>query len=307
MRRVLVPLDGTDFAAAILPDARRLAGRGGRLILIRDVTTTSHGELTRLYEQQWAAEAARDYLDTVAQVLRTEGVRVQTQPLVMGDAAVAIDEGAEHLHADMIAASTHGRSAAERWQSGSVAWRALLRSTVPVLLRHVDPEKPFAGHSEPDQRRLMVPLDGSALAERALPLAQELAGEWNASIWLVRVVSESSTDARNSGNHENAEVARAYLYEIAHTVPGEVHSEVFIGPTEETLVRAVDELSVTDIVMTSHGRTAVSRAIVGSIVDRLIHDLRCPIVVVPVLAAVMGGRAPSTQPGSCDPVEPRTS
>ena len=71
-------------------------------------------------------------------------------------------------------------------------------------------------------------------------------------------------------------------------MPGDVAAEVLVGPTDEALIRAVAELGVTDIVMTSHGRTAVSRAIVGSVVDRLIHDLRCPIVVVPILAAMRG-------------------
>jgi nucleotide-binding universal stress UspA family protein len=286
MRSVLIPLDGTDFAAAILPDARRLAGPGGELILFRDVTTASLGELAGFHEQQRAADAARDYLDTVAQVLRTEGVRVRTPPIVMGDAAVAIDEGAQLLHANMIAASTHGRSAVERTRSSSVIWRALLRSTVPVLLRHVDPENPLAHYPEPNQHRLMIPLDGSALAERAVPLAQELADQWKASIWLVRVVSEPSSDACDRGDSVDEETARAYLDDVGRKLPVEVHSKVFTGPTEDTLVRAVDELEVTAIVLTSHGQTAVSRAIVGSVVDRLVHDVRCPVVVIPVLAAM---------------------
>lgn len=288
MRSVLVPLDGTDLAAAILPDARRLAGQGGELVLIRDVAIASQGELTELDAQELAIEAAREYLNTVAQVLRTEGVRVRTQPVAMGDPAVAIDEGAELLHVDMIAASTRGRSPEARWRSGSVAWRALLRSTIPVLLRHVDPERPFAYHRELHRPRLMVPLDGSALAESALPLAQELAEEWSASIWLVRVIPEPEAAPADAPPSEDVAGARAYLQEVARSVRCEVHSEVFVGPVEETLVRAVAELEVTDIVMTSHGRTAVSRAIMGSVVDRLLHDVRCPIVVVPLLATMTG-------------------
>jgi nucleotide-binding universal stress UspA family protein len=286
VRRVLVPLDGTDFAAAILPDARRLAGSDGELILIRDVTNADAGERAMLRPQQGPADIARVYLDTVAQVLRAEGGRVHTQPLVTNDAAVAIDEAAEVLHADMIAASTHGRSAGERLRSGSVAWRALVRSTVPVLLRHIDPANILVHPREANERRLMIPLDGSALAERALPLAQELADQWNASMWLVHVVSESSAEAPDREDGMDAETARAYLDEVARTLPSQVRREVLIGLTEEELVRAVGELGVTDIVLTSHGRTAVSRAIVGSVVDSLIHSVRCPVIVIPILAAM---------------------
>jgi nucleotide-binding universal stress UspA family protein len=84
------------------------------------------------------------------------------------------------------------------------------------------------------------------------------------------------------------EAAGRYLDELVHMLSTEVHAKVLVGSPEESIVRAVDELGVTDIVMTSHGRTAVSQVIMGSVVERLIHDLRCPIVVVPVLAALAG-------------------
>lgn len=299
MRSVLVPLDGSDFAAAILPDARRLAGRDGQLILMRDVPALREG-------WQWKAEAAQVYLNAVAQVLRTEGVEVRTQPLTMADAAEAIDEGAELLGADMIAAATHARTPEERWQSGSVAWRALLRSPVPVLVRHIDPDNPFVRTPESEHPRLMVPLDGSALAETALPLAQELADEWSASIWLVRVVLAAAADVPHCGDCEDAATAHTYLERVARTLHGEVHVHALLGLPEELLVRAVSELDISTVVMTTHGCTGVSRTIPGTVADRLIHDLRCPIVVVPLLAAMsaMEARDASQRTADHAPVSP---
>lgn len=286
MRRVLVPLDGSDFAAAILPDARRLAGSQGELVLIRDASTALTGEQTPPRPHPDAEDVARVYLETVAQVLRTDGVRVQTQPPVTGDAAIAIDEAAELLHVDMIAASTHGRSAAERLRSGSVAWRALVRSTVPVMLRHIDPVHAFVRPPGGEECRLVVPLDGSRLAERALPLAQELADQWQASIWLVYVVSEPSADGGDERDCMDTETARAYLQEVARTLKPQADWRVLRGPTQDELVRAIDDLAATDIVLTSHGRTATSRAIVGTVVDGLIHSVRCPVIVIPIMAAM---------------------
>lgn len=284
MRNVLVPLDGTDLAAAILPDARRLAGQNGELVLVRHVADGQADGFDPQRTRQMEVDAAQLYLSTVAQALRAEGMQVRTQPLVSRDAAVAIDEAAQLFGADVIAVATHGRSAAERWHSGSIAWRALLRSTVPVLIRHVDPDKPFAYPSETGRRRIMVPLDGSPLAESALPLARELAGEWDALIWLVRVVGRSSDDTTSSLSD-----AEAYLDGKAEAMPGDVHTAVMEGSTVESLVRTLQEHDITDVVMSSHGRTAVSRAIVGSVLDDLIHSLRCPLVVVPMLAAVPSG------------------
>src|SRR5579859_3007253 len=225
MRRVLVPLDGTDLAAAILPDAFRLAGHDGELILIRHVADVHDGGHS-------VVDAAQLYLNTVAQTLRAEGIHVRTQPLVSEDAAVAIDEAAQRFNADMIAVATHGRTAAERWHEGSIAWRALLRSTVPVLIRHVDPYNPFDETPKIEHRRIMVPLDGSELAENALPLAQELARAWSASTWLVRAVEGSPADAPSArdsldvGNRAGAEV---YLSGIAGRLSGDIHSTVLEG------------------------------------------------------------------------------
>jgi nucleotide-binding universal stress UspA family protein len=283
VRRVLVPLDGTDLAAAILPDARRLAGRGGELVLIRDATGATEGR-----SASSSVEMARDYLDAVAQTLRAEGVHVRTHPLAKGDAAVAIDEGAEIEHADMIAIATHGRSPEERLRYGSIAWRALLRSTVPVLLRHVDPEGPDWVRPEPERRRIMVPLDGSALAERALPLAAALAGEWQAALCLIRVALDWSTsEATTPEGRPDVEAARDYLQRVANRLGREVEAQVLRGDVVETLVDAVERLSVTDIVMTTHGQTGLTRVIVGGIADALIHRLYCPIVVIPALATVI--------------------
>ena len=285
MRRVLVPLDGTDLAAAIVPDARRLAGPDGELILIRETTTIGHPGPGSQKGQGSAVEMARSYLDSLAERLRAEGVRVQAHPLTMGDAAVAIDEGAEMVHADAIALATHGRDPAGRLQYGSIAWRALLRSTVPVLIRHVDPDEAARPCPEPARRRIMVPLDGSALAEMALPLAVELAVEWQAALQLVRVVGDrSATDGAAPDGGDDVGAARDYLRRVADPLGPEVEARVLMGEVVETLVEVVGRSSITDIVMTTHDRTGLTRAIVGSIPDAMIHQLHCPIVVIPVLA-----------------------
>lgn len=280
MRRILVPLDGTDQAASILPDARRLAGSGGTLILVRDL----HGPARNLagagHEQLTSIET---YLDDIRNTLREQGVTVEIHPMTQGDAAVAIDDAALLFKADMIALATHGESAAEHWQHGSIAWRALLRSTVPVLIRHVDSNQVVAGETGPAQRRLLVPLDGSRLAEKALPLADRLATEWGASLWLLHVI----TDSEEHGSPlEGEEGATAYLDQIARNLSTHATIEVRRGRAVETVITVVRTLGITDIVMTTHGRTGLTRSLVGTVADELIHQLHRPIVVIPALAAL---------------------
>lgn len=295
MRRVLVPLDGTTLAASILPDARRLAGPNGELILIRDTSGMSHQGFTYLSEEREAVNACREYLLSVADELAKDGARVQVQPMVIGNAALAIDEAVTIFKVDMIAAATHGRNLTQRLLWGSVAWNALAHSSVPVLLRHASADEAPVTPRLPERRRILVPLDGSELAERALPLAAQLAAEWNAVTELVEVISDPFVPASPFGpppyplsynQEEVEEEARSRLRGFAADFRGEVFTRVMSGPTVPRLIAAVEQDQITDIVIASHGRTGLSRVIFGSVADALIHQLHLPIIVVPALACV---------------------
>jgi nucleotide-binding universal stress UspA family protein len=294
MRRILVPLDGTEPAASILPDARRLAGPDGHLLLIRDVSVASDHS----FQSMHAMQAATDELQTVAQALRADGVSVEVRSFVTGNAAFTIDQAVTFMKADMVALATYGRSLMQRHFWGSIAWKALANSPVPVLLHRA----PAAEHADPDgeseARRILVPLDGSRLAEKALPLAHTLVAEWNAALWLVRVVSDSVTTqpvgmammgveaTQYDEDTDDAQAAHTYLDRVSRDLPGDIQSRVLSGPAADALAAAVEEWSITAIVMTSHGRTGLARVLLGSVADTLIHRLHCPIVVIPPLALI---------------------
>jgi nucleotide-binding universal stress UspA family protein len=293
MRRVLVPLDGSDVAARIFPDARRLAGPDGELILVRNVRVTPDYSP----EARHVLEAASRYLDAIAEELRADEVAVRTETLAMAAAAFAIDEAARIFEADMIAAATHGHGLAHQLVRDSVAWQALVHSPIPILLRHAKKVRDRLGGSEDEQRHILVPIDGSRLAEKALPLAEELAREWEAPILLVQVVPEIVGSFPGVpdvpyyyDNAEDVKAARAHLDRIGEGLPVQVDVSVVTGPTVDTLVDVVKERSVTDIVMASHGRTGLARVILGSVADGLIHALYCPIVVEPALAMQVADR-----------------
>lgn len=292
MRRVLVPLDGTPLAEAILPDARRMAGPGGEIVLINDAKLAPYYGIAYAEDQRRVITVTREYLHDVAKRLEADGVAVRAFPMVVGDAATAIDEAASIFEADMVAVATHGRSPLGRLFRGSVAWKALANSPVPVLLRHIDRDE-LTLHV-PHENRILVPLDGSTLAERALPLAQELAKERGAEIWLTQVVYTMATPAGKGVMpvsptyypeiEPKEREARAYLSEVAASLEGSVHTHVLLGAPVEDLVAAAETWLVSDIVIASHGRTGLSRVILGSVADALVHRLNVPIIVVPALA-----------------------
>jgi nucleotide-binding universal stress UspA family protein len=289
VRRVLVPLDGTPLAASILPDAKQLAGAGGELILIRDPIGMASNRMILDQSEEEAVGDALASLETQAERLRAEGFRVESHALVMIDPAYAIDVAARIYHADMVACATHGKGPLGRVLRGGVVWRALADSPVPVLVRHFEAPsgyKPIFAQ-EP---HILVPLDGSKTAEQALPLAQELMQEWNASLSLVHVVSSypitglprTEIDPQAMNDEEADRAARQYLDEIAARLGGKIHKHVLFGPVSKHLIASVRAWGITHVVMTSHGRTGLSRVVLGSVADDLIHHVPCPILVIPL-------------------------
>lgn len=276
MRRILVPLDGSDLATTILDDAIRLAGPDGTLILTYEVKRPV-GRGASVYVPEIDTEPAKMYLEGVAEGLRARGVSVVTVARSTFHVSAAIDDVARLNNADMIACATHSRGALGSLLWGSVAWKVLSQSPVPMLLRHPSPygSRPVTA---PDRRRILVPLDGSVLAEQALPLAQQLAGDWRAPIDLLLSIPESAGDV-------NPVAAEEYLERMASGMSGEVRRHVLEGDPVVATAAFARGAGVTDIVMTSHGRTGLSRVFLGSVAHDLIRAVPLPVIVIPALVA----------------------
>jgi nucleotide-binding universal stress UspA family protein len=289
MKRILVPLDGTRMAAAVIEDARQLAGPDGELLLVQDVLYRRHPLASGERDESDALDASFEYLDRVAMRLRDQEINVRVETLVIADTAVAIDEAASIFKADMIACATHGRGPFGRLVRGGVAWRAMANSPVPVLLRHVDDK---SEQPPPSSRpgRILVPLDGSSYAQTALPLAMDLAGQWDVEIVLEQVIPDLGSGkafgyASRGDIEEDVRRADQQLRQIAARLPVRCSIEVCSGPIVESLVGAIDRLDISHVILASHGRTGLPRVIAGSVADALIHELHLPIIVIPALVA----------------------
>jgi nucleotide-binding universal stress UspA family protein len=290
MRRVLVPLDGTPLAETVLPDARRLAGGGGSLILIQDIPASPVGAGPGAVAPEKHAEVDT-YLQRVAGELRGDGALVEVHTMTVASVALAIDQAATLYQADMIAVATHGNGPLGRILHGRTAWRALARSPVPVLLR--GPRDSVPAHV--DRRKIMVPLDGSPFGESALPLAESMAQEWHAPLWLVLAIETSPHLQRETSLSipdilaEELAASREYLAEKERELTVETHTRTLIsGQVAPALTDVAGEIGITDVVLASHGRTGLPRVIMGSVADGLIQRLSCPIVVIPASALAHG-------------------
>jgi len=138
-------------------------------------------------------------------------------------------------------------------------------------------------------RSILVPLDGSPLAEEALPLAQAIAERSRAKLKLV-LVHEPQLLIEPGPAYTKLELAmqkadREYLRSVAArvrtTLGRSVSSATLQGiPVAQTLATYIRELGADLVVLTTHGRGGLRRAWLGSVTDQLIRLSDVPVLVV---------------------------
>ncbi len=288
MAGVLLPLDTSELARSALPYALALANALREpLVLVGVWDRTDQdlgGILTAVQNEEIervAVQIYRDELESVAGQCSDIDTVIDVRQGRPADEILA--SIAEH-RATALVISTHGRGGLQRAIWGSVADKLVHVSPVPALV--VNPqEEGMPASWEP--KRLMVPLDGSDRAERALPVARQLAVACESSLALVRVVPWASSSVgfpmlpvldTERIESELADAAETYLREQANA--GET-SAVLRGVPSDGLVHFVNANNIDLVVMTSHGRTGFLRWALGSVADRLLKSGAAPILLVP--------------------------
>jgi len=140
-KKILVPLDGSQFAEAVLPHVETLAKNEGAeviLLTVPDIPSADFIARNPAVTKQAIEETeikSGKYLDTHIAKLKKKGAKVKGI-LREGPIPETILEVADEVHADMIAMSTHGRTGVARWFLGSVADEVVHKAHVPVILVH---------------------------------------------------------------------------------------------------------------------------------------------------------------------------
>ena len=193
--QVIVPLDGSASAEAILPHALLFAQRGQSILTLLQIVTPSGlpGVRDRMIPDNWSEGEeiwGQDYLAAMVRRLQSSGVTIQTRHPEAALAEQAIVSYTKHQpQVQLIALTTQGRSAAGRAIFGSVAEQVF--ASVPTSLLLLHPPKGEQTASGPiasaSYQTIIVLLDGSVAAERALHQATSLAQEFSATLVLVAV------------------------------------------------------------------------------------------------------------------------
>jgi len=285
MKTILVPLDGSALAERAVPFAATIAKRAGwSILLLRAVNTLAAPTDRAVLVQKLTAQQA---LDATAEALAVNGLDVTTR-VVDGQAETAILDATADEDVTLVVMSTHGRGGLGRFIYGSVADTILRHAPVAVLtvpphgLDAWPPEQPI---------KILVPLDGSEVSRAALEPACELADILGGSLVLASVVTFPTYSMYAEGyafvepdpNDNLLIQTRRYLEEIAaelrtDTRPVEVCATY--GTPYFGIMTIARDIKVGLIVMATHGRGGVTRALLGSVATATIRQTDVPIMLV---------------------------
>jgi nucleotide-binding universal stress UspA family protein len=195
-------------------------------------------------------------------------------------------------HADtLIAMATHGRSGAGRWLLGSVARKVLYGAENDILLIRAIQQMERKEATAP-LKRVVVPLDGSELAEKAVPRAIELAQKMNLEIVLLRAYlmpgvaypTGSYAPDWKAFDQEKKDIAGEYLEGKIRQLRSEGLERLSFGVREGSAAEAIIDLAREDpqtlIAMSSHGAGGAGRWVFGSITERVICHAETAVLVV---------------------------
>jgi nucleotide-binding universal stress UspA family protein len=291
VKKILVPLDGSALAERAIQPALALARQDGAEVVFMRVPVMAHmfipaeGGYGLLYPEQSlgaSREETQVYLDEMQRVWAGSNYSVRAAR-VEGDVPSAIVDTARHENVDLIVISSHGYSGITRWVMGSVAEKVLHGAHCPVLV--IRANQPL--------RRMLITLDGSLLAEKALDPAFDVARALNAQITLLRVAPDISEGEladldeveRGLGRRlqqEVADEAEAYLKHLADRLPADLTVDVAMrmGAPAAAILHFAELHDIDLIAMATHGRAGLGRWLYGSVTEKILRTVPCSMLVV---------------------------
>lgn len=302
-RSILVPLDGSELAEQALPLALGIAKRTRAqltllqvLPLINEPLVLENRVISVEEEFELLQNHAQAYLNGVVERLRpiaqedAEPVTMKVESLV-GDAAPAIADYASKNQVDLIVMATHGRTGLGRWALGSVTDKVRQLTRTPMLVVRPRAGEPVRFQPLPAPERILVPLDGSELAEHAIPFATEIATLCQSELLLMRVATLPAASyyteelaALKLELWRNAVAeTRDYLQATAARLKDQgfkVRTIIGRHQPADSIIAMAERCGADLIVMTTHGRSGLSRIVYGSVADRVVRCSTCPVLVI---------------------------
>ncbi len=263
--RILVPVDGSAFCEEVLPHALGIVrATGAALSLLRVVADEAEQALAARQVGALAAEVSGDGRAIVA----------------AGDVADAIISEARRVPGTLVAMTSHGHSGLLEAMLGSVALRVVRHGGQPVVVhrpRGASPE----GRREPVRiASVVLPLDGSQVADAMAPEAAAFARWIGADLTVVTAIAPEPDVARDipPGDILESSFVRARAEDFATRYGVRASWEVLHGEPSEAIARYLEGRRDVLLAMTTHGRRPLESAVLGSVTAGCLRRCGIPIL-----------------------------
>ena len=283
--RILVPLDGSGRAEHALPYAGWLAKRLNSTITLMTACPVNDPVIRPLTL----------YLEKQAEELQKTGLDVNCST-VIGDIAEEILELSEKNRIGLIAMTSRGASGTTRWSLGGVALKVVLHSNTPILL--VRTAERHAARLEEGVRSILVPLDGSPVAESILPHIEDLARATGLEVILLQVtvpigypsvgreVAEAEKHEKDVKKLNEAREAatRFYLSEREKELTSKgvkVKTVSLTGkPASEMILKYIEDNPIGLTALATHGFSGISKWAFGSVAIDILEGSTRPLLLL---------------------------
>jgi nucleotide-binding universal stress UspA family protein len=298
---LLVPLDGSPFGEQALPLALAIARRAGATIEVVHALAplgAIYASLDPRLEAQMRTRG-QAYLDSIVRRLQGTGSVRATAMLLEGMVPEVLESHTAACGADLIVMTTHGRSPLGRFWIGSVADHLLRHLTLPLLL--VRPREEAPVDPDPVPRHILLPLDGSTLAEQMIEPAVTLGVLTGADFTLLRVIKQV-LPAAFALEHAGAGVGVQYLLDQIEKTHAELRREAGaylegvaiqlrarglkvrtrVAEEEQAALAILHEaapLGIDLIALQTHGRGGLARLLLGSVADKVVRGATVAVLV----------------------------
>jgi nucleotide-binding universal stress UspA family protein len=294
--KILIPLDGSKTAEKVLPCARYLAGKFKipvellAVIDIAEMATQISAEKVRHLDTmiEDGVRASTTYLRGIATTFRGAKVTCTVEKDRAEDAIIAKGEADTAM---LIAMATHGRSGLDRFLLGSVAEKVLRGTANPLLLVRATEEAKAEG--EAVFKSVIVPLDGSELAESVIPMMAGVAKALDLEVVLIRAYhipynAYAGDDSSYAVNYDELiagvrDEANEYLEkkvaEVKNLGVAKVSAMTKEGFAGDEIIAIGRKTPDSVIAMCSHGRSGVKRWVLGSVTETVVRHSGDPVLI----------------------------
>ena len=287
IKKSVVLLDGSDYAAQALPWAKAISqASGSHITLLSSVKDQTQAQL----EQFETIQAERDaYLNQQVAVLSEGGFPVSYK-IRPGFIAQATKNEIDEAGIDLVITSTRGKSGAQNWLTGGVSRKLIHEVDKPILLVKAEDGR---NGDLPHIEKLLVALDGSINSEQVLPYARALGLAFDCEVILMSVPAvpriqnyRAAADIVETIRAKAVGNMQKFLEAVARSLREDglkVRTLVTGSMPARTVVETAENESADMIMITSRGRGGLDYLMIGSVAQRIVENTEVPVFIVPVL------------------------